>query len=184
MYWTRNVYRHSAVRCERLMYTGLAYLRFLRRLIFTNSVSTLNFVLNSGNLLLRLVKCQLMMILVQDVRQRRQTMLMWKYEETPEMWTRFLHHDNVPAHSSLSTRKFMREKSHGRAPSSAVSSPDLVPQHTFHYFRNENLHWMLKGQRFTVIEIKENSQTETRAIPKTFAGLLSEVETLLGSILT
>jgi len=69
----------------------------------------------------------------------------------PEMWKNrdwLLHHDNVPAHTSLVVRKFLTKYNMTTAPHPAYS-PDLAPCN-FYVFPKMKLR--LKGQRFVSIE--------------------------------
>ncbi|XP_026828642.1 uncharacterized protein LOC105286551 [Ooceraea biroi] len=84
----------------------------------------------------------------------------------PELWKNnswVLHHDNAPAHTSLLIANFLQKYSITVLPQ-APYSPDLAPC-DFFLFPKIKTH--LKGQRFdTPEEIKQNSQTQLRAIPE------------------
>jgi transposase len=84
----------------------------------------------------------------------------------PELWrnnSRFLHHDNEPARASLLIRDFLAKMNTTLLPQ-PFYSPDLAPAD---FFLFSKLKSTLIGRRFqTIQKIKENSQTELRAIPK------------------
>jgi transposase len=102
-------------------------------------------------------------------------------EKRAELWTNnswFLHHDNAPAYASLLIRDFLAKTKLTVLPQPPYS-PDLAPSD---FFLFPKLKYTLKGQRFqTIQEIKENSQTEPRAIPKKAYQDFPEVATALGA---
>lgn len=84
----------------------------------------------------------------------------------PELWRNnswFLHHDNAPAHTSHLVRDYLTKNNVNTVPQ-APYSPDMAPCDFFLFPR---LKLPLRGKRFETIEaIKENSQKELKAIPK------------------
>jgi transposase len=74
-----------------------------------------------------------------------------------------LHHDNAPAHASLLIRDFLAKHETTVLPRPPYS-PDLAPAD---FFLFQKLKSTLKGRRFhSVVEIKEKSLEDLRAIPK------------------
>ncbi|CAK9833775.1 Mariner Mos1 transposase [Anthophora retusa] len=84
----------------------------------------------------------------------------------PELWRNnswFLHHDNAPAHTSHIVRDYLTKNNINTVPQ-APYSPDMAPCDFFLFPR---LKLPLRGKHFETIEaIKENSQKELKAIPK------------------
>ena len=84
--------------------------------------------------------CEVLRRLRENVRRKR-----------PEMWKNgnwLLHHDNVPAHTSLVVREFLTKNNVTTVPHPAYS-PDLAPC-DFYMFPKMKLR--LKGRRFASIE--------------------------------
>ncbi|CAK9799629.1 Mariner Mos1 transposase [Anthophora quadrimaculata] len=83
-----------------------------------------------------------------------------------ELWRNnswFLHHDNAPAHTSHLVRDYLTKNNVNTVPQAAYS-PDMAPCDFFLFAR---LKLPLRGKRFQTIEaIKEKSQKELKAIPK------------------
>ncbi|CAK9827766.1 Mariner Mos1 transposase [Anthophora retusa] len=84
----------------------------------------------------------------------------------PELWRNnswFLHHDNAPVHTSHIVRDYLTKNNINTVPQ-APYSPDMAPCDFFLFPR---LKLPLRGKHFETIEaIKENSQKELKAIPK------------------
>jgi transposase len=82
------------------------------------------------------------------------------------MWTAgswLLHHNNVPAHTTLSIRKFFAKHSIPTIPQSPYS-PDLSPPY---FFLFPKLKITLKGRRFqTVEDIITNVTNNLKVIPQ------------------
>ncbi|CAK9826899.1 Mariner Mos1 transposase [Anthophora retusa] len=87
-----------------------------------------------------------------------------------ELWRNnswFLHHDNAPAHTSHIVRDYLTKNNINTVPQ-APYSPDMAPCDFFLFPR---LKLPLRGKHFETIEaIKENSQKELKAIPKSAYG--------------
>jgi histone-lysine N-methyltransferase SETMAR len=83
------------------------------------------------------------------------------------MWTAgswLFHHDNAPAHTSLSVRKFMTKHSIPTLPQPPYS-PDLSPSN---FFLFSKLKITLKGRRFqTVEDFITDAMIDLKAIPQT-----------------
>ena len=74
-----------------------------------------------------------------------------------------MHHDNVPAHSSLLVRDFLFKNNTTSIPQPPYS-PGLAP---YDFFLFPKLKKPMKGRRFaTIEEIKTASLEELKAIPK------------------
>lgn len=100
----------------------------------------------------------------------------------PELWenqTWMLHHDNVPAHTSLLVCSYLA-KHHTTIVSHPPYSPDLAPAD---FFLFPKLKTSLKGHRFQTIEkIQDNATRDLRAISKCVPGGFPKMVASLGTV--
>ncbi|CAD7014152.1 unnamed protein product [Ceratitis capitata] len=97
-------------------------------------------VLPQGRMVNKEYYLQVMRNLAEAIRQKR-----------PDLWNnknRFLHHDNVAAHTSLLVRDFLAQNNTLMMPQSPYS-PDLAP---CAFFLSPKLKRPMKGRRHTTID--------------------------------